>query len=91
MKIPKNKKLELLSFLKTNGDCCMFSYLASEKLFLIATHNMALLVKNPEELQEAEGKYSMHKEIGKLFFASLKKGKENLLDGKTIVGEYLSG
>jgi hypothetical protein len=33
----------------------------------------------------------MHKEIGKLFFASLKKGKENLLDGKTIVGEYLSG
>jgi hypothetical protein len=35
---------------------------------------MTLLVKNPKELEESEGKYSLHKDIGKLFFASLKKG-----------------
>ncbi len=89
--VPKNRKLELVSFLKTNGDCAMFSYLGPEKLFLIATRNSALLVRSPSELAEAEGKYSLHKEMGQLFFSALRKGKETLLDGLTLVGEYLSG
>jgi hypothetical protein len=47
----KNKKIEVVSYLKPNGDCCMFSYLKEEKLYLIATRNVSLLVKDVQDLE----------------------------------------
>lgn len=67
--VPKNMEIELVTFLKPNGDCAMFSYLAAEKLYLVATRNTAVLVRDAEQLAESEGKYALHKQIGALFFA----------------------
>lgn len=88
---PRNMEIELVTYLKPNGDCAMFSYLAPEKLFLIATRNTALLVRDEQQLAEAEGKYTLHKQIGALFFAQVRKDAvKNHLSGRTMIGEYLS-
>jgi len=46
----------------------MFSYLAAEKLYLVATRNISVLVKDAEELAKTDGKYVWLQQIGKLFF-----------------------
>jgi hypothetical protein len=35
----------------------MFSYLAAEKLYLVATRNISLLVKDADDLAKADNKY----------------------------------
>ena len=35
----------------------MFSYLAAEKLYLVATRNISLLVKDADDLSKADNKY----------------------------------
>lgn len=61
--IPKSRNIELISFTKTNGDCCMFTQLKTNEgdMFLIATRNMSILVKDIASLNKIEGKFSMHK------------------------------
>ena len=44
--VPKDKQIELIKFTKTNGDCCMFSYVPEHDLYLIATRNVSILVKD---------------------------------------------
>ena len=46
----------------------MFSYLAAEKLYLVATRNISVLVKDADELSKTDYKYLLLQEIGKLFF-----------------------
>lgn len=68
----------------------MFSYLSKEKLFLLATRNMSILVKDNEDLQKVDG-HQWLKLIGKIFFQTVNtKIAETLLTNKTAVGEYLS-
>ena len=35
----------------------MFSYLAAEKLYLVATRNISILVKDADELAKTDNKY----------------------------------
>jgi hypothetical protein len=44
--VPKSKKIELVSYIKTNGDVCMFSWVQTPEggKFLIATRNSSILV-----------------------------------------------
>lgn len=56
LKVPQNKTIELVKFTKTNGDCCMFSYLPQEDLFLVATRNISVMVKDADELSKIESK-----------------------------------
>jgi hypothetical protein len=42
-------------------------------MFLIATHNMSLLVTDLKHLLSIEGKYTIQVQMGKLFFAHLAK------------------
>lgn len=82
-----------MSYLKPHGDCCHFSYLAQEKMFLVATRNLALLVANAKDLDAIEEmKYFLHKEFGHLFFSqvNLKQAKEQL-STVTLIGEYIQG
>jgi hypothetical protein len=89
--VPKNKKIEVISFLKPNGDSCMFSYLPSEGLYLIASRNLALLVKDAEDLAKTDIRNQWLKQIGVKFFKNLnKQAAEVILAHQTVVGEYLS-
>lgn len=97
LSIPKDKHIELIKFTKTNGDCCMFSYLQDEDLYLIATRNISILVKDLDDLASIEGKNYTHKNLAKLWFghlaqlnraATVQLKKE--LNGHTWVGEYLT-
>lgn len=93
--VPRSKQIELISFLKPNGDCCFFSVvdLAGEPQFLIATRNMSVIVKDRQQLLKIEGKFSLHKDIGSLFFDQISSLSPKLLTnlksdltGKTWVG-----
>lgn len=37
-------------------------------MFLIASRNMSVLVSDLAQLESIEGKFSMHKEMGRLWF-----------------------
>lgn len=102
-KAPKNLKVALHSQVKTNGDCCMFSWVEFEEgdsvdgMFLIATRNQSTLAQNAEHLKKSTAKMPLLKEIGSLWFAHIKRQDKKrlaelkkLLSGKTWVGEYLS-
>jgi hypothetical protein len=52
IKIPKSRHIELISYTKTNGDCCMFSYIDSQDSFLIASRSGSVLVKDLETLED---------------------------------------
>ena len=73
--IPKSRKLELVGFTKTNGDCFMISYVEfddedeEDGMFLIGTRNMSLLAKDLKHLLTNKDKYTTQVEMGKLFFA----------------------
>lgn len=100
---PKNKKLELVSQVKTNGDCCMFSWVDFEEgddvdgMFLIATRNQSILAQDAEHLKKSTNKQPLLKEIGRLWFSHIKRqDKKRLADlkkkmsGKTWIGDFLS-
>lgn len=61
-KVPQSKHVELVGFTKTNGDCCMFSYVDFEDeeddagMYIVATKNMSILVKDMAHLDQIEGK-----------------------------------
>lgn len=75
----------------------MFSYLYEHDLFLIATRNISILVKDLEDLQKIEGKNYTHKNLAKIWFGHLSKlnkatiGKlKRELNNHTWIGEYLT-
>jgi hypothetical protein len=95
--IPKDKHIELIKFTKTNGDCCMFSYLQDHDLYLIATRNISILVKDLDDMANIESKNYTHKNLAKLWFGHLEKLNraatvqlKKELSGNTWVGEYLT-
>lgn len=97
LRIPKDKSIELIKFTKTNGDCCMFSYLQEHDLYLIATRNISILVKDLDELDKIENKNYTHKNLAKLWFGQLRQLNRATigqlkrdLSGHTWIGEYLT-
>jgi len=62
--VPKSRKLELVGHTKTNGDCCQIYYVEfddddeEDGMYLIATANMSLLVKDLKHLLSIQGKYT---------------------------------
>jgi hypothetical protein len=59
LKIPDSKKIELVSYIKTNGDVCMFSYVETPDggRFLVATRNSSIFVENQEDLEDIDDKF----------------------------------
>lgn len=101
--VPKSRKLELVGYTKTNGDCFMVSYVEfddddeEDGMFLIGTRNMSLLARDIAHLQTNKDKYTTQVRMGTLFFNQLakldRKELEELkrdLNGNTWIAEYLS-
>lgn len=49
----------------------MFSYLPEHDLYLIATRNVSVLVKDGKDLQNIENKNYTHKSLAKIWFDHL--------------------
>ena len=49
----------------------MFSYLQEHDLYLIATRNVSILVKDVKDLQTIESKNYIHKSLAKIWFEHL--------------------
>jgi hypothetical protein len=45
-KVPAKQNYELVSYLKTNGDCCMFSYHAGLKTYIVASRTISVLIRS---------------------------------------------
>ena len=46
----------------------MFSYLPEQDLYLVATRNVSVLVKDGKDLQNIENKNYTHKSLAKIWF-----------------------
>ena len=86
---PKNKKLELVTSVKPNGDCCMFSWVefdvedTLDGMFLISTRSASTLAPSKDHFTKNSQNKGILREIGQLWFDMLSKlNKSQLADLK---------
>lgn len=99
MKIPFSRNIELLSYTKTNGYCCMLSITPDRKL-IVATRNLSMLVEDLDSLTtsgNSSERFATHREITKLWDSQTEHLDDSTYDelcdameGKTWVCEYLN-
>lgn len=93
LKIPFSRNIELLSYTKTNGYCCMLSYTEEGSLF-IATRNLSMVSGGSKVDNE---RFATHREVLKLWQRQTSHLSDkqmvalsNQMTGQTWICEYLN-
>ena len=98
--ILEGHKVEVITTLKANGENTQISYVPSLDAWSIASKNVGMIVRNPDDIQKYESKNTMRYSYAVMFarcwFALIselkKKDLENLKQdfaNRTYVGEYI--
>lgn len=97
--LSEGHEIEVFKLLKANGENCQIAWIESTQTWLIASKNVSLLARTPDDIQEyGKDRFHYAKLIAKAWFDILekisKKGADisslkNFLKKHTMIGEYV--
>lgn len=89
-------KIHLYSLFKENGEHCQIGYIARLGMWLVASKNVTIILRNEEDLEAYQKeRFYWAKLIARQFLKQLQDLSsaevdelKGVLDGKTLIGEY---